>query len=185
MAFESLSEKFQKIFSGLKGKGKLTEADVKAAMREVRMALLEADVSFKVVKQFVAAVQERAIGEDIMNGLNPGQMVIKIVNEEMIRLMGSEGAELKLRPASEITVIMLLMYCIVNIEMSIKSMSARKELALAAEIQQSVLPNVFPPFPEKKEIDLHVRHIGPEQLRHIRCLVQRQRFVPMLSVPEV
>ena len=108
MAFESLSEKFQRIFSGLKGKGKLSEADVKAAMREVRMALLEADVSFKVVKQFVSSVQERAVGEDIMNGLNPAQMVIKIVNEEMISLMGSEGAELKLRPASEITVIMLL-----------------------------------------------------------------------------
>ncbi len=108
MAFESLSEKFQRIFSGLKGKGKLTEADVKAAMREVRMALLEADVSFKVVKQFVSSVQERAVGEDIMNGLNPAQMVIKIVNEEMIALMGSEGAELKLRPASDITVIMLL-----------------------------------------------------------------------------
>ncbi len=108
MAFESLSEKFQKIFGGLKGKGKLTENDVKLAMREVRMALLEADVSFKVVKQFVSAVQERAIGEDIMNGLNPAQMVIKIVNEEMIRLMGSEGAELTLRPPSEMSVVMLL-----------------------------------------------------------------------------
>ncbi len=108
MAFESLSDKFQRIFSGLKGKGRLTEADVKAAMREVRMALLEADVSFKVVKQFVSAVQERAVGEDIMNGLNPAQMVIKIVNEEMIRLMGSETTEIRLLPASEISVVMLL-----------------------------------------------------------------------------
>ncbi|MBR6321366.1 MAG: signal recognition particle protein [Lachnospiraceae bacterium] len=108
MAFESLSEKFQKIFSGLRDKGRLTESDVKLAMREVRMALLEADVSFKVVKQFVSAVQERAVGEDIMNGLNPAQMVIKIVNEEMIRLMGSESADLPLKPASDLSVIMLL-----------------------------------------------------------------------------
>ncbi len=107
MAFESLSEKFQNIFGGLKGKGRLTEADVKLAMREVKMALLEADVNFKVVKQFVSKVQERAVGEDIMNGLNPGQMVIKVVQDEMINLMGPEPVELILKPAGEISVIML------------------------------------------------------------------------------
>ena len=107
MAFESLSEKFQHIFSGLKSKGRLSEEDVKLAMREVKMALLEADVNFRVVKQFVSVVQERAIGEDIMNGLNPGQMVIKIVREEMVKLMGGEGEELILKPASDLTVVML------------------------------------------------------------------------------
>lgn len=88
MAFESLSEKLQNVFKNLRGKGRLTEADVKTALKEVKMALLEADVSFKVVKQFVKAVQEKAVGADVMNGLNPGQMVIKIVNEELISLMG-------------------------------------------------------------------------------------------------
>ena len=95
MAFDSLSEKLQNVFKNLRSKGRLTEADVKAALKEVKMALLEADVNFKVVKQFVKSVQERAIGADVMNGLNPGQMVIKIVNEEMIKMMGSETTELK------------------------------------------------------------------------------------------
>ncbi len=107
MAFESLSEKLQNVFRNLRSKGKLTEADVKTALKEVKMALLEADVSFKVVKQFIKAVQERAVGQDVMNGLNPGQMVIKIVNEELVSLMGSETTELALRPGSEITVIMM------------------------------------------------------------------------------
>ena len=107
MAFESLSDKLQNIFRSLRGKGRLTEADVKSAMKEVKMALLEADVNFKVVKQFVKSVEERAIGEDILNGLNPGQMVIKIVNEEMIRLMGSETTELQMEPGKAITVIMM------------------------------------------------------------------------------
>ena len=88
MAFDSLSEKLQNVFKNLRSKGKLTEDDVKAALKEVKMALLEADVNFKVVKQFTKSVQERAIGQDVMNGLNPGQMVIKIVNEEMIKLIG-------------------------------------------------------------------------------------------------
>ena len=94
MAFDSLSEKLQNVFKNLRSKGRLTEDDVKAALKEVKMALLEADVNFKVVKQFVKDVQERAIGQDVMNGLNPGQMVIKIVNEEMVRLMGSETTEI-------------------------------------------------------------------------------------------
>ena len=98
MAFESLTEKLQNVFKKLRSKGRLTEADVKASLKEVKMALLEADVSFKVVKQFVNAVQEQAIGQDVMNGLNPGQMVIKIVNEELVKLMGSETTELKLKP---------------------------------------------------------------------------------------
>ncbi|MBR0131562.1 MAG: signal recognition particle protein [Lachnospiraceae bacterium] len=96
MAFESLSNKLQNVFKNLRGKGRLSEADVKAAMREVKMALLEADVNFKVVKQFVNSVNERAIGQDVMEGLNPGQMVIKIVNEELIKLMGDETTEITL-----------------------------------------------------------------------------------------
>ena len=107
MAFENLSDKLQEIFKNLKGKGSLTEADVRTAMREVRMALLEADVNFRVVKQFINTVTERAVGQDVMNGLNPGQMVIKIVNEEMIHLMGDTAGELKLNPGNDLTVIML------------------------------------------------------------------------------
>ena len=108
MAFESLSDKLQNIFKNLRRKGRLTEADVKAALREVRLALLEADVSFKVVKSFMKSVQEKAIGADVMNGLNPGQMVIKIVNDELVSLMGSETTELALKPAGEITVIIMM-----------------------------------------------------------------------------
>ena len=107
MAFESLTDKLQKVFKNLRSKGRLTEADVKAALKEVKMALLEADVNFKVVKQFVKSVEERAIGSDVMNGLNPGQMVIKIVNEEMVALMGSETTELELQPGKATTVIMM------------------------------------------------------------------------------
>jgi signal recognition particle subunit SRP54 len=107
MAFESLTDKLQNAFKGLKSKGKLSEDDVKVALKEVKMALLEADVNFKVVKQFVSSVQERAIGEDVLNGLNPAQMVIKIVNEEMTKLMGSETTELLLQDAKYITVIMM------------------------------------------------------------------------------
>ena len=102
MAFESLSDKLQNIFKGLRGKGRLTEDDVKAALKEVKMALLEADVSFKVVKQFIKTVTERAIGQDVLNSLTPGQMVIKIVNEELTNLMGSETTKLKLLPDNEI-----------------------------------------------------------------------------------
>ena len=107
MAFDSLSEKLQNVFKNLRSKGRLTEADVKAAMKEVKMALLEADVNFRVVKKFIKGVEERAIGQDVMNGLNPGQMVIKIVNEELIALMGSETTEIKFQPGSAITVIMM------------------------------------------------------------------------------
>ena len=107
MAFESLSDKLQNVFKKLRGKGRLSEADVKAALKEVKMALLEADVGFKVVKQFIKSVEERAIGQDVLNGLNPGQMVIKIVNEEMVSLMGSETTEIKLNPGNAITVIMM------------------------------------------------------------------------------
>ncbi len=107
MAFESLTDKLQKVFKNLRSKGRLTEADVKTALKEVKMALLEADVNFKVVKQFIKAVEERAVGSDVMNGLNPGQMVIKIVNEEMVSLMGSETTELELQPGKAVTVIMM------------------------------------------------------------------------------
>lgn len=107
MAFESLTDKLQNVFKSLRGKGRLTEADVKTALKEVKMALLEADVNFKVVKQFVKSVEERAVGTDVLNGLNPGQMVIKIVNEEMVSLMGSETTEIAMQPGKAITVIMM------------------------------------------------------------------------------
>lgn len=107
MAFDSLTEKLQNVFRNLRSKGRLTEEDVKAALREVKMALLEADVNFKVVKSFIKNVQERAVGQDVMNGLNPGQMVIKIVNEELVSLMGSETTEIKLEPGKATTVIMM------------------------------------------------------------------------------
>ena len=107
MAFDSLSEKLANVFKSLRGKGKLSEADVKAALKEVKMALLEADVNFKVVKQFVASVEERAVGSEVMNGLNPAQMVIKIVDEELTKLMGSETTELSLQPGKSTTVIMM------------------------------------------------------------------------------
>ncbi|WP_343209133.1 signal recognition particle protein [Anaerolentibacter hominis] len=107
MAFDSLSEKFQRVFKNLKGKGRLSESDVKAALREVKIALLEADVNFKVVKDFIKSIQERAIGQDVMNSLTPGQQVIKIVNEEMVRLMGDETTEIALNPGNAVTVIMM------------------------------------------------------------------------------
>ena len=107
MAFESLSEKLQNVFKNLRSKGRLTEKDVKAAMKEVKRALLEADVNFKVVKSFIKSVQERAVGQDVLNGLNPGQMVIKIVKEEMESLMGSTMTEIALKPGNVITVIMM------------------------------------------------------------------------------
>lgn len=106
-AFENLSDKLQNIFKSLRGKGRLSESDVKSALREVKIALLEADVNFKVVKNFISAIQERAVGQDVLNSLTPGQMVIKIVNEEMIKLLGETATELQLKPANEITVIML------------------------------------------------------------------------------
>ena len=108
MAFDSLSEKLQNVFRSLRSKGRLTEADVKTALKEVKMALLEADVNFRVVKKFVKDVQERAVGQDVMNGLNPGQMVIKIVNEELVNLMGPEPTEIQLQPGSATTVIMMV-----------------------------------------------------------------------------
>ena len=107
MAFDSLTEKLQNVFKNLRSKGRLTEADVKEAMKEIKRALLAADVNFKVVKDFIKNVQERAVGQDVMNGLNPGQMVIKIVNEELVKLMGSTTTEIQLQPGKAITVIMM------------------------------------------------------------------------------
>ena len=107
MAFDSLTEKLQNIFKNLRSKGRLTEEDVKEALKEIKRALLAADVNFKVVKDFIKSVQERAVGQDVMNGLNPGQRVIKIVNEELVKLMGSETTEIKLQPGSAVTVIMM------------------------------------------------------------------------------
>lgn len=107
MAFDSLTEKLQNIFKNLRSKGRLTEDDVKEALKEIKRALLAADVNFKVVKGFIRNVQVRAVGQDVMNGLNPGQMVIKIVNEELVKLMGSETTEIRLQPGSAVTVIMM------------------------------------------------------------------------------
>ena len=108
MAFESLTEKLQNVFKGLRSKGRLSEADVKTALKEVKMALLEADVNFRVVKQFISSIQDRAVGTEVLNGLNPGQTVIKIVHEEMIKLMGETTTEMKLRPTNEISIIMMM-----------------------------------------------------------------------------
>ncbi len=107
MAFESLTDKLQNVFKNLRSKGRLTEEDVKTALKEVKLALLEADVSFKVVKQFIKSVEARAVGTEVLESLTPGQTVIKIVNEEMVSLMGSETTEIKLLPSNEITVIMM------------------------------------------------------------------------------
>ena len=107
MVFESLSDKLNKVFKSLRGKGKLSEADIKAAMREVKLALLEADVNFKVVKAFVAAVSERAVGADVMESLTPGQQVIKIVHEELIALMGETNAKLTIAPKPPTVVMMV------------------------------------------------------------------------------
>lgn len=108
MAFESLSEKLQNAFRNLRGKGRLSEDDVKLALKEIRIALLEADVNYRVVKDFTRAVQERAVGTDILNGLNPAQQVVKLVDEELTRMMGSETREIAYRPGQEITVIMMV-----------------------------------------------------------------------------
>ena len=89
--FEALGDRLQTVFDGLQKRGKLTEADVDKAMREVRLALLEADVNFKVVKRFVARVRERAVGQEVMGSLTPGQQVVKIVHEELIRTLGEPG----------------------------------------------------------------------------------------------
>ena len=107
MAFESLSEKLSASFKKLRSKGRLTSADIKEAMREVRLALLEADVSYKVVKDFVAKVSERAVGADVLESLTPAQMVIKIVNEELVSLMGSENAKITISSKPP-TVVMLV-----------------------------------------------------------------------------
>ena len=107
MAFDSLTEKLQNVFKGLRSKGRLTEKDVKAALKEVKMALLEADVNFRVVKDFTNCITERCVGSDVLGGLNPAQTVIKIVNEELTALMGSEITEIQYQPGQAITVIMM------------------------------------------------------------------------------
>ena len=107
MAFENLSEKLQNTFKKLRGKGVLTEADINEAMREVKLALLEADVNFKVVKEFVAQVKEKAMGAEVLQSLTPGQQVIKIVNEQLIELMGGTNSKLTYSP-SGFTVLMMV-----------------------------------------------------------------------------
>ena len=108
MAFENLTDRLSNVFSNLGRKGKLSEDDVNQALREVRMALLEADVNFKLVKEFIAKVKVKAIGEEVLNSLTPAQTVVKIVNDELTEMMGSETTEITLRPASEISVIMMV-----------------------------------------------------------------------------
>jgi signal recognition particle subunit SRP54 len=120
MVFESLSTKLQETLRRLRGKGKLTEKDVDAALREVRLALLEADVNFKVVKDFVAQVKERCLGKEVLESLTPGQQVIKIVNDELTRLMGESVSKLKQAPNPP-TVIMM-----VGLQGSGKTTSAAK-----------------------------------------------------------
>jgi signal recognition particle protein len=108
MAFESLTEKLQNVFKNLRGKGKLSEADVKLALKEVKLALLEADVNFKVVKKFIADVQERAVGSEVLDSLTPAQQVVKIVNEELIKLIGEDTKELELKSGDSVNVIMMM-----------------------------------------------------------------------------
>lgn len=139
MAFDSLTEKLTKVFKNLRGKGKLNENDVKAALKEVKIALLEADVNFKVAKNFIKTVEERAIGQDVMNSLTPGQMVIKIVNEEMTALLGSEKTELTLKPTQEITVIMMCGLqgagkTTTTAKLAAKFKGARKPLLVACDV---------------------------------------------------
>lgn len=105
MAFDNLTAKLQDIFKALRGKGKLSDKDVKSALREVKLALLEADVNFKVVKGFIKSIEERTVGTEVLEGLNPAQTVIKIVNDELIKVLG-EKSDLDLKPAGELTVIM-------------------------------------------------------------------------------
>ena len=107
MAFEGLTEKLSAAFKKLRGKGRLTEADVKEAMREIRLALLEADVSYKVVKDFVKKTTERCVGSDVLESLTPAQMIVKIVNEELTALMGSENQKLTISSKPP-TVVMLV-----------------------------------------------------------------------------
>ena len=107
MAFENLTDKLTKVFKNLRSKGRLSEEDVKVALKEVKLALLEADVNYKVVKNFIKSVEERAVGTEVLEGLNPGQAVVKIVNEELTNVLGSETVELKFEPGQAITVIML------------------------------------------------------------------------------
>ena len=134
MAFDSLTEKLTKVFKNLRGKGKLNENDVKAALKEVKIALLEADVNFKVAKNFIKTVEERAIGQDVMDSLTPGQMVIKIVNEEMTALLGSEKTELTLKPTQEITVIMMCGKTTTTAKLASKFKGARKPLLVACDV---------------------------------------------------
>ncbi len=108
MAFESLTEKLQNVFKNLRGKGKLSEADVKLALKEVKLALLEADVNFKVVKQFINDVQQRAVGSEVLDSLTPAQQVVKIVNEELIKLIGEDTKELELKSGDSVNVIMMM-----------------------------------------------------------------------------
>ena len=107
MAFEGLTEKISATFKRLRGKGRLKESDVKEAMREIRMALLEADVSYKVVKDFTKAVTDRCVGTDVLEALSPAQMIIKIVNEELTKLMGSDQKHITINPNGP-TVVMLV-----------------------------------------------------------------------------
>ena len=107
MAFESLSDKLQNTFKKLRGKGVLTEADINDAMREVKLALLEADVNFKVVKEFVAEVKEKAMGQDVLSSLTPGQQVIKIVNDELVEMMGGTNSKLTYSPSGFTTLLMV------------------------------------------------------------------------------
>ena len=107
MAFENLADRLQEALGKLTGKGKLNEKDIDTAMREIRLSLLEADVNYKVVKDFVKTIKERSLGEDVMKSLSPGQMVVKIVNEELTELMGKENSKLDLRGSTPHMVMML------------------------------------------------------------------------------
>ncbi|MBI5444751.1 MAG: signal recognition particle protein, partial [Deltaproteobacteria bacterium] len=132
--FESLSEKLSNVFKTLRSKGKLAERDIDAAMREVRLALLEADVHYKVVKDFVSSVKERALGQEVMRSLTPGQMVVKIVHEEIVRMMGEHCAPLELGGSPPVPVLL------VGLQGSGKTTSAGK---LASYLKRSLKRRPF------------------------------------------
>ena len=172
MAFEGLTEKLQNIFKNLRSKGRLTEEDVKIALKEVKMALLEADVNFKVVKQFVKSIEERAVGTDVLEGLNPGQTVIKIVNEEMINLMGSETTEIKFEPGKAITVIMMCglqgagkTTTAAKIAGKVK-LKGKKPLLVACDIYRPAAIKQLQVNAEKQEVDSFTMGDNAKVVRH-------------------
>ena len=159
MAFDNLTAKLQDIFKALRGKGKLSDKDVKSALREVKLALLEADVNFKVVKGFIKSIEERTVGTEVLEGLNPAQTVIKIVNDELIKVLG-EKSDLDLKPAGELTVIMAVglqgagkTTTVAKIASKLKS-KGRKPLLVACDVYRPAAVTQLKVNAEKVGVDV-------------------------------